>query len=162
MRKTFREKTWPPWNSWKRNYSKAAIIISPFHPIFRFIYFVLHSNNADKHFPKEYPYSSRFAVVAVSYTHLGSYEPDPSVWTFRCHSSRFRSTGSYEPDLPSPAARSMNKGFDPQALTSLTYEGIPPDAPGACFDPQALTSLTGHLPVIEHVRDVSIHRLLRA
>ena len=56
----------------------------------------------------------------------------------------------------------MNKGFDPQALTSLTYEGIPPDAPGACFDPQALTSLTGHLPVIEHVRDVSIHRLLRA
>ena len=39
---------------------------------------------------------------------------------------RFRSTGSYEPDLPDacPAALPVNS-FDPQALTSLTGNGTP-------------------------------------
>ena len=54
--------------------------------------------------------------------------------------TRFRSTGSYEPDLAIAAAIALVVGFDPQALTSLTTENI---------------AVTG-------MRPVSIHRLLRA
>ena len=53
-------------------------------------------------------------------------------------------------------------GFDPQALTSLTYGdgSLAPDVRG--FDPQALTSLTKAFGIICGGTAVSIHRLLRA
>ena len=78
--------------------------------------------------------------------------------------TKFRSTGSYEPDLLSyrrfeqltcfdpQALTSLTndkdfvstkcKGFDPQALTSLTKCVFSSGSEWDCFDPQALTSLT--------------------
>ena len=78
----------------------------------------------------------------------------------------------------------MNKGFDPQALTSLTNNVPFADSRLHSFDPQALTSLTKRkfygmegmdrfdpqaltsltaLPYeVKVKRAVSIHRLLRA
>ncbi len=55
----------------------------------------------------------------------------------------FRSTGSYEPDrYYHTADDTAGKGFDPQALTSLTYTVSFVSASPVSFDPQALTSLT--------------------
>ena len=56
---------------------------------------------------------------------------------------KFRSTGSYEPDLVGGDAGVLLHGFDPQALTSLTCIGADHLPGEAGFDPQALTSLTG-------------------
>ena len=53
-------------------------------------------------------------------------------------------------------------GFDPQALTSLTREMIRNSEASTSFDPQALTSLTDNsIKTVDGVA-VSIHRLLRA
>ena len=54
----------------------------------------------------------------------------------------FRSTGSYEPDLYSSDMTDEEKGFDPQALTSLTLSRSRRRISHVRFDPQALTSLT--------------------
>ena len=53
-------------------------------------------------------------------------------------------------------------GFDPQALTSLTYEDFQGLGASKSFDPQALTSLTGDTNNWTDTKVVSIHRLLRA
>ena len=57
--------------------------------------------------------------------------------------NRFRSTGSYEPDLYTRKCKGRGKdGFDPQALTSLTRIHFGSFLVRVGFDPQALTSLT--------------------
>ena len=55
---------------------------------------------------------------------------------------KFRSTGSYEPDLISFRVILTENCFDPQALTSLTNATNTGEKYFFCFDPQALTSLT--------------------
>ena len=56
--------------------------------------------------------------------------------------TKFRSTGSYEPDLTSNTAIVDGTSFDPQALTSLTDKKDTESLDRKSFDPQALTSLT--------------------
>ena len=46
---------------------------------------------------------------------------------------RFRSTGSYEPDLSNPRHKSEGCRFDPQALTSLTFSSFSMTAIQAVF-----------------------------
>ena len=60
----------------------------------------------------------------------------------KLHIGTFRSTGSYEPDLQRMIEEYITSGFDPQALTSLTF--LLPKLSNFIyrFDPQALTSLT--------------------
>ena len=97
----------------------------------------------------------------------------------------FRSTGSYEPDHKKSERSQRKKGFDPQALTSLTGAMPLGEVQRQCFDPQALTSLTknekytrfpvggfdpqaltslthGYITTVYADSAVSIHRLLRA
>ena len=72
----------------------------------------------------------------------GSYEPDLSGIVNHNRLGRFRSTGSYEPDRGEWTANDMGVSFDPQALTSLTPQGYDEAQAYTGFDPQALTSLT--------------------
>ena len=74
----------------------------------------------------------------------------------------FRSTGSYEPDPNMKAITTAIKGFDPQALTSLTGRVVLSVMGLIGFDPQALTSLTFGIYCKHDNTNVSIHRLLRA
>ena len=81
---------------------------------------------------------SRWAVFRST----GSYEPDP-VWHISSFAGRwFRSTGSYEPDPVFRLILVFFPGFDPQALTSLTFGSSWNVFTDKGFDPQALTSLT--------------------
>ena len=82
-------------------------------------------------------------IITSGFRSTGSYEPD----LLPLHSiSRllvFRSTGSYEPDRFHPVYDFCpGKGFDPQALTSLTFLFTTIWGTSSGFDPQALTSLT--------------------
>ena len=79
-------------------------------------------------------------TVFMMFRSTGSYEPDHSWSLDRMVVWWFRSTGSYEPDRKITGTIPSQSGFDPQALTSLTFEDIQ----------------------IQFVTVVSIHRLLRA
>ena len=61
-------------------------------------------------------------LSSIKFRSTGSYEPDHIAVSNKGILLRFRSTGSYEPDLHPVYNICPGKGFDPQALTSLTKD----------------------------------------